>query len=116
MTKLNTLAVLPKKLFYKRLVHNLFFGIIIISLALFLGMLGYHHFEAMSWTDAFLNASMILSGMGPVDTLKTHAGKIFAGTYALFSGTLLLVTIAIVFVPLIHSFFRKFHLQEKPSS
>ncbi len=64
----------------------------------------------MPWTDAFLNASMILSGMGPVNTLQTQGGKIFSGCYALFSGTLFLVTIAIVFAPVIHRFFYLFHL------
>lgn len=115
INKFIPIPTLPKKLFLKRLFRNLFFGIIIISSALFLGMCGYHYLEEMNWTDAFLNASMILSGMGPVDTLKTDAGKIFAGGYALFSGTLFLVTIAIVFAPAIHWFFRKFHIQEKPA-
>lgn len=104
--------LLPKYLFLKRLLRNLLFGLLIISGALFLGMCGYHHFEVMSWTDAFLNASMILSGMGPVSTLQTQAGKIFAGSYALFSGTIFLVTIAIVFAPVIHRFFHKFHIEE----
>jgi hypothetical protein len=107
--------ILSHSIFFKRLARNVFFGILLMSTALFLGMLGYHHFENMSWTDAFVNASMILSGMGPVATLKTQGGKIFAGAYALFSGTLFLVTIAIVFAPLIHWFFRKFHIPQKGS-
>lgn len=101
---------LPKHLFWKRLSGNCLFGFVTISSALFGGMVGYHYFEKMSWTDAFLNASMILSGMGPVTNLQTQAGKIFAGSYALFSGTLFLVTIAIVFAPVIHWFFHRFHL------
>lgn len=109
----NTHYLLPKHIFLKRLFRNILFAFIIIGSALFLGMFGYHHFEIMSWTDAFLNASMILSGMGPVSTLQTQGGKIFAGAYALFSGTLFLVTIAIVFAPVIHWFFHRFHLDDK---
>jgi len=106
---------LNKTLFLKRLARNFSVGFIIISAALFGGMYGYHYYEAMSWTDAFLNASMILSGMGPVNELHTINGKIFAGIYALFSGILFLVTMAIVFSPIIHWFFQQFHLQdEKP--
>ncbi len=101
---------LPKDVFFKRLSRNLLVGFVIISSSLFLGMLGYHNFESMSWTDSFLNASMILSGMGPESNLQTQAGKIFAGCYALFSGILFLVVIAVVFAPLIHRFFCKFHL------
>lgn len=103
----------PLIIFFKRLSKNLFSGLIIISLSLFLGMLGYHNFEQMSWTDAYVNASMILSGMGPVAELKTQAGKIFAGSYALFSGILFLVVVAVVFAPVIHRFFHRFHLDDK---
>lgn len=83
---------------------------IIIGISLSLGMIGYHHFENMSWVNAFLNAAMILSGMGPVETLQTSGGKIFAGTYALFSGVIFLVVVGIIFAPVVHRFFVKFHL------
>ncbi len=81
--------------------------------SLFLGMCGYHYFEGMTWVDAFVDAAMILSGMGPVSPLHTSAGKVFAGSYALFSGIVFLVTVAIVFSPVIHRFFHKFHIQDK---
>ena len=103
---------LPRGIFVKRLVHNLLFAILITGGMLFLGMIGYHYFENLPWTQSFLDASMILSGMGPVSEIKTEGGKIFAGIYALFSGILFLVTMAIVFAPLIHTFFNKFHLVE----
>lgn len=112
MLKLNPHHALPAKVFLKRLFRNFLFGIIIIGVSLSLGMLGYHHLEGLPWVDAFMNASMILSGMGPVATLATDAGKVFAGFYALFSGTIFLVVVAIVFSPLIHWFFHKFHLME----
>jgi len=81
--------------------------------ALFIGMLGYHIFESMSWIDSFMNASMILSGMGPASELKTDAGKLFAGFYALFSGLAFIAIIVIVLSPVIHQFFRKIHLESQ---
>jgi hypothetical protein len=103
---------LPRRQFVKKLIRNIFIGWSIILASLLLGMLGYHHLEGMSWVDAYENAAMILSGMGPADPLKTDAGKIFAGTYALFSGILFLVVIAFIFTPVIHRFFHFFHLEE----
>lgn len=99
-------------LFIKRMVRSIFFGLLIIILSLFLGMWGYHHYENMSWIDAYVNATMILSGMGPVSPLVTTGGKIFAGTYALFSGILFLVVIAVIFSPVYHRFMHQFHLDE----
>jgi hypothetical protein len=99
--------------FLRRFFRNFIFGLFIIFGSLFVGMLGYYHFEHMSWIDAFVNASMILSGMGPLGTLQTVGGKIFAGSYALFSGIVFLVIVAIVFAPVIHWFFHKFHMEDK---
>ena len=95
------------------LTRNAIFGLIFIVIALYAGMLGYHHYEGMSWVDAFANASMILSGMGPLQPLQTVDGKLFAGFYALFSGLAFIVLIALVFSPIIHHFFRKIHLDDK---
>jgi hypothetical protein len=104
--------VMPRKLFLKRLSRNMLIGSSLIFGSLALGMLGYRHFEKMSWVDAYVNAAMILSGMGPVSNLETDGGKIFAGTYALFSGIVFLVIIAIVFTPVVHRLFHKFHMEE----
>lgn len=93
------------------LARNMIWGLLFILAALGIGMWGYHHFETMSWTDAFLNASMILGGMGPVTTLVTEGGKIFAGIYALFSGLAFIAIMALVFAPVIHRFFHKIHLE-----
>jgi hypothetical protein len=103
---------LPFRIFLKRLSRNLLIGVILSACSLFIGMLGYHHFEKMSWIDAYVNAAMILSGMGPVSTLQTDEGKIFAGSYALFSGIIFLVIIAVIFAPVFHRFFHKFRLEE----
>jgi hypothetical protein len=82
---------------------------LLLGLGLGIGVLGYHEFESMSWLDSFLNAAMILGGMGPVNTLQTEAGKIFAGCYALFSGLVFLVAVGLFFSPLVHRLLHKFH-------
>ncbi len=100
----------PRNL-YQHLIRNTFIGFILIVSALYIGMLGYHFFEKMSWVDSFLNASMILSGMGPAANLTTNAGKIFAGLYALFSGLAFIAIVVIMLSPIIHKFFRTIHLE-----
>ena len=97
----------------KHLLRNFSIGVSIIGVALYIGMLGYHLTEGMSWIDAFMNASMILSGMGPAATLYTYAGKLFAGCYALFSGLAFIAIVVIMLSPFIHRFFRKIHLEGK---
>lgn len=96
------------RVFISRIIRNLLIGFAIIAFSLGLGMMGYTYFEKMCWVDAFLSASMILSGMGPIETLQTDAGKIFAGCYALFSGIVFLVVIAIIIAPVFHRFFHRF--------
>ena len=83
--------VLSRRLFARRLARNFAFACALIGLSLAGGMAGYHYFEGMAWIDAFANASMILSGMGPLGPLQTPGGKVFAGVYALFSGLVLIV-------------------------
>ena len=100
----------------QHLAMNTSIGILLIAAALVIGMLGYHGFERMSWTDSFLNASMILSGMGPATTLTTSAGKVFAGFYALFSGLAFIAIVVILLSPIIHEFFRKIHVENDKSS
>lgn len=111
MLKPKQVYLLPMPKFLLHFARNFIFGFIIIGASLFMGMLGYRTFEKMSWVDAFVNASMILSGMGPVSTLATDGGKIFAGCYALFSGLAFIAIIAIVFSPVIRRFFHRIHLE-----
>ena len=73
-------------------------------------MLGYHWLEHMRWIDAFANAAMILSGMGPIDPLKTDGGKLFAGLYAIYSGLAVIIIAGVVFAPVVHRFLHRFHL------
>jgi hypothetical protein len=84
-------------------------GIILFSLGI--GMLGYHYYESLSWIDSLLNASMILGGMGPVNTLQTNAGKVFASFYALYSGIILLASVGVLATPIFHRFIHRFHLE-----
>lgn len=96
--------------FALRLVGAFGVGSALIALSLFAGMWGYHYFEGMTWVDSFANASMILSGMGPLSDMKTDAGKFFAGCYALYSGLALITITAIVFAPIIHRFLHRLHV------
>lgn len=72
-------------------------------------MLGYHAYEALPWRDAFLNAAMLLGGMGPVELPHTDAGKLFAGLYALYSGLVFLVAVALLLAPALHRMLHLFH-------
>jgi NhaP-type Na+/H+ or K+/H+ antiporter len=108
-----TKPLLPRKEYYHRLAHHAALGVAVIAGSLGIGMIGYHAFENLPWVDAFLNAAMILSGMGPVATLQTDAGKIFAGCYALFSGITLIGILGIIFAPVVHRFLHKFHLEDE---
>ena len=95
----------------KHVIRNTIIGFALIAISLFIGMWGYHQFESMPWVDAFLNASMILSGMGPATNLVTPGGKLFAGFYALFSGLAFIAIVVIMLSPVIHRFFRKIHME-----
>ncbi len=107
------LPIAPAHVFKKRIFRNFSIGFAIIVFSLGLGMTGYSYFENMSLVDAYENAAMILAGMGPVDTIQTTEGKIFAGTYALFSGIVFLVVIAIIVAPLFHRFFHRFLIGDR---
>ena len=107
-----TKPLLPRKEYYRRIVRNAGLGALVIAVSLGIGMTGYHVFEKLPWIDAFLNAAMILSGMGPVAALQTDAGKLFAGCYALYSGLALILILGIIFAPVVHRFLHKFHLED----
>ena len=104
----------PVPVFRRRLAKSTALGIAIIFASLAAGMAGYAGFENLGPADAFLNASMILSGMGPVHTPQTTAGKIFAGLYALYSGLAVLGIAAVVFSPVAHRVLHRFHRERSP--
>jgi hypothetical protein len=103
--------LLPRKAFFWRLGQSLLIGCGLLAVALGIGMMGYHYLEHLPWLDAFVNAAMILSGMGPLVPLQTSAGKFFAGCYALFSGLLFLTVAGIILAPIGHRLMHKFHLE-----
>ena len=86
-------------------------SLVLVSLAI--GMAGYHGYEGLPWIDAFLNASIILSGMGPLLQPATTGGKLFAGFYALYSGLAVLVIAGVIFGPVVQRFLHRFHLEAK---
>jgi len=91
------------------------FGItlLIAGLSLAVGTAGYHLFGELRWLDSFYNASMILTGMGPVDPMNTERGKLFASFYALYSGIAFLSMAAVLLAPIVHRILHKFHLAEE---
>jgi hypothetical protein len=103
--------LLPSKVFYRRLLFNFGLAMVIIASSLALGVWGYMTFASLNFTDALLNASMILGGMGPVDTLHNNASKYFASFYSLFSGITFLSTVAVLLTPVIHRALHIFHLE-----
>ena len=102
----------PAERFIGRLLASLLAAAGIVGVSLLIGMWGYCGLEGMSLIDGFLNAAMILSGMGPVGTLTTTAGKLFAGCFALYSGLALVATTGIVLAPVVHRFLHRFHVDD----
>ncbi len=105
--------LLPRRKFFKRLAKYALVSLSVIAASLVVGMVGYHGFEGMSWIDSFLNAAMLMGGMGPVNVLHTSAGKVFAGFYALFCGMVLLIAVGIFAAPIVHRFLHHFHLEKE---
>ena len=104
--------VLSRSAFLLRMLVSVGMGTGLIGTSLVVGMFGYHHFEKLEWLDAFLNAAMILSGMGPLAQPGTDGGKIFAGAYALYSGFAVLIIAGITFGPLVHRMLHKLHADQ----
>ncbi|MFN3624883.1 MAG: hypothetical protein ACK4TP_12575 [Hyphomicrobium sp.] len=97
--------------FAERMARAIGLALVLILPSLVLGIAGYMYFEGMSLTDAFLNASMILSSMGPAAELHTQGGKIFAGFYALYSGLVVVIATGFVLAPIFHRVLHKFHVE-----
>lgn len=102
-------AVASRRHFVARMLRHAAFAALIVLGSLLMGMSGYVYFEHLSWLDAFVDASMLLGGMGPVHSPETPGGKLFAGLYALYSGLVFLVTVGVVLAPILHRALHKFH-------
>jgi hypothetical protein len=104
--------LLSRAEFLARMGRSLVVTLLIIAFSLLLGGAGYHYFGLRPWIDAVMNASMTLTGMGPVDPLRSTAGKLFATFYCLCSGIAFLTMTAVLLAPVIHRLMHKFHLEE----
>jgi hypothetical protein len=104
---------LPRPAFAQRLAAHVAVAALLLACSLLVGMSGYVRFERLTWLDAFLNAAMLLGGMGPVDPPRTDAGKLFAGAYALYAGLVFIVTAALVLTPVLHRVLHRFHWDER---
>jgi hypothetical protein len=104
-------ALLPRPVFLRRMARWAAVAGVVLVGSLALGLCGYHFIEGLPWIDALLNASMILGGMGPVDLLRTRAGKLFASLYALYSGLAIISVAGLLLAPVVHRFLHKFHLE-----
>ena len=101
-----------RRLFWRKQLVHTSIALALLSASLGLGMWGYEHFEHLHWRDAFLNAAMILSGMGPVKTDLSEPGKLFAGAYALYSGLVVIAIAGLVLAPGVHSLMHRVHWDE----
>jgi len=104
---------IPLRQFVWRLALHAALAIAVVMASLWIGMAGYAYFEGLAWRDAFLNAAMLLGGMGPVESPQTPGGKLFAGVYALYAGMVFLVAIGIVLAPVVHRVLHTFHWDEE---
>lgn len=109
----NQQPLAPVRVYYNRILRNITAGLLVLAFFLGVGVVGYHLACGFGWLDSLLNASMILSGMGPTNPIDTDAGKWFASLYALVSGVVFITTIGLILAPVVHRFFHKLHLQEE---
>lgn len=106
--------VVPRHHFFRRVAVYSIVAIGFLSLSLLLGVCGYHFICGLPWVDALLDASMILTGMGPVSPMRTDEAKLFASAYAVFSGVAFLTTASILLAPVVHRLLHKLHVVENP--
>ena len=100
----------PVSVFRRRILKSVLLGSCVLLVSLMIGIVGYHYTANITWLDSLHNASMILSGMGPVVTIDTVSGKIFSSFYALFSGVIFITNIGVILAPAIHRFFHRLHV------
>lgn len=106
----------PRAVFLGRLAGNVLIALVLTLVALSIGIIGYMVTEHLNLLDAFLNASMLLGGMGEVDTLRTDAGKLFAGIYALFCGLFVVIASGIILAPIFHRVLHAIHIEDSEAT
>jgi hypothetical protein len=103
--------LLSRRQFLSRLAKSAGIALALVMASLGAGMIGYHLTEHLNWIDSFLNAAMLLGGMGPVNAPATFWGKIFAGVYALYCGLAVIMIAGLLLAPLAHRLLHRFHLE-----
>jgi hypothetical protein len=104
---------LSRRRFLQRLALHAIVSMLLVAASLLAGILGYMHYENLPWRDAFLNAAMLLGGMGPVNAPLSDDGKLFAGIYALYAGLVFLIVVGVMLAPMLHRLLHLFHWEEK---
>jgi hypothetical protein len=104
--------LLPRRLFVRRMLGHGAIAALFLVISLSIGIVGYHTIEGLPWVDATLEAAMILGGMGPVNTLHTTAGKLFAAAYALYAGVEFLATVSVLLAPIVHRILHRLHAEQ----
>ncbi len=105
--------LLSPRQFLARMARSGVVALVLIAFSLGIGIFGYRFIEGLSWIDAFLNASMLMGGMGPVNTPVTFGGKLFAGLYALYCGLAVILVAGVVLAPVAHRILHRFHLEKR---
>jgi hypothetical protein len=101
--------LLSRRLFAVRMLRHAAAGLVLLAISIAIGMLGYHAFADEPWLDAWVNATMLLGGMGQVGDVITTSGKVFSGLYSLYSGMVFLVLIGTMLTPVFHRVLHRFH-------
>jgi len=101
----------PHPAFVRRVARSAAVSTALLGVSLGVGVVGYHAIAGLEWIDALLNASMILTGMGPVSPLPSAGAKLFASAYALFSGVVFIASTGLIVAPLAHRFLHRFHIE-----
>ena len=104
--------LLDVRSFYQRQLKFMLYAFAFLGIFLGIGMIGYHIVADLDWVSSYHNATMILSGMGEIDSMPNNMAKLFSGTYALVSGVIFLVTIAVMLSPIVHRFLHRMHVEE----
>lgn len=98
--------------FYQRLMYHVFIAMAVITVSVFVGMLGFMFFEGMAWHDAYLHAALLLGGHGALTAPQSISGKLFVGFYGLYAGLIFVAALGIIFAPVAHRVLHKLHLDE----
>lgn len=99
-----------RRIYFRSIAKNAVVAVAFLTFSLLIGIIGYHYFFKITWVDSLYNASLILTGMGPVDDAPSDAAKVFASLYSIYSGVAFLTSVAVIFSPVIHRFLHKFRL------